>query len=121
MATMKKKYAANTSCPISTVQTLMSGKWKMMIIYLLSQKTRRFNELQRLLNNSISQTILTNQLRELENDGLVYREIYKEIPPRVEYSLTDLGRTFLPVLKNMSDWGRFYKEALKETDIVREE
>jgi DNA-binding HxlR family transcriptional regulator len=87
---------------------LIAGKWKMIILFYLSQKTRRFNELQRLMNNKISQAILTNQLRELENDGLVHREVYKEIPPRVEYSLTDIGQTFIPVLNTLGEWGKTY-------------
>ena len=94
-------------CPIAIVQSLIAGKWKIIILYHLSQQTRRFNELQKLLPN-ISQGILTSQLRELENDGLVHREIYKEVPPRVEYSLTDIGRTFTSVLNAMTEWGYNY-------------
>lgn len=115
MARVIKQPQVDDACPIATVQSLISGKWKMMILYLLSQQTRRFNELQKLLYGKISQTILTNQLRELENDGLVHREIYKEVPPKVEYSLTKLGQTFIPVLHQMSKWGNYYKSVVQQS------
>lgn len=108
MAKISKNPELNNSCPLKAAQSLLSGKWKMIILFYLSSGTRRFNELQRLLHGEISQTILTNQLRELEKDGLVHREIYKEIPPRVEYSLTGIGKTFIPVLKNIGEWGKTY-------------
>ena len=90
----------------------------MIILYYLSQQTRRFNELQRLMNNKISQTILTNQLRELENDGLVHREIYKEIPPRVEYSLSEIGKTFIPVLFTLGNWGKTYLNLIDKKESM---
>jgi DNA-binding HxlR family transcriptional regulator len=90
-------------CPIEVIQKVIGGKWKIMILWALNDGTKRFNELQRLFPN-ITQTMLTKQLRELENDKFVYREIYKEIPPRVEYSLTDTGRDFMPIIHNMYDW-----------------
>lgn len=108
MARILKNPELDSSCPLATAQSLISGKWKIMILFYLSSETRRFNELQRLLHGKISQTILTNQLRELEKDGLVHREIYKEIPPKVEYSLTEIGQTFVPVLKHIGDWGKTY-------------
>ena len=80
----------------------------MILLYHLSNKTMRFNELQKLLSGNISQTILTSQLRELKNDGLVHREVYKEVPPKVEYSLTELGKTFIPILGELGKWGNFY-------------
>lgn len=109
MSKIIKEFNPEEPCPIATVQYLISGKWKLMILYHLSQKTRRFNELQKLLGQSISQTILTNQLRELEDNGLVHREVFKEVPPKVEYSLTDIGKTFVPVLKTLGNWGKTYK------------
>lgn len=116
MARIIKQIDYDQACPIKTVQYLIAGKWKMMILFHLSQKTRRFNELQRLLNNKISQAILTNQLRDLENDGLVYREIYKEVPPKVEYSLTDIGRTFVPVLNTLGNWGKTYMSLREQSE-----
>lgn len=108
MSRIKKQSQLDKSCPIATVQSLIAGKWKMMLLYHLSIKTRRFNELQKLFSGNISQTILTNQLRELEEDGLVHREVYKEVPPKVEYSLTELGKTFIPLLIALGKWGDFY-------------
>jgi DNA-binding HxlR family transcriptional regulator len=90
------------------VQKLIAGKWKLTILWQLSQGTKRFNELQRLLPE-ISQGILTQHLRELESDGLVHREIYKEVPPKVEYSLTEIGQSFIPILQVMCDWGKTYR------------
>jgi len=94
-------------CPVTKAQDIIAGKWKIIILWHLSTKTRRFNELQRLLPN-ISKGILTRQLRELEEDQMVHREVYKEVPPKVEYSLTPLGESFLPILYSMGDWSKKY-------------
>ncbi|GAB6174376.1 helix-turn-helix domain-containing protein [Paradesulfitobacterium aromaticivorans] len=99
------------TCPVAVVQNVISGKWKIVILWQLSQKTRRFNELQKLLPE-ISQGILTQQLRELERDGLVHREVYKEVPPKVEYSLTDIGKSFIPVLEVIAEWADRYMSFL---------
>lgn len=115
MARIIKNSQPNKACPIATVQYLISGKWKMIILFHLSEKTRRFNELQRLCKE-ISQPILTKQLRELEDDGMVHREIYKEVPPRVEYSLTEMGCSFIPVLKTMGEWGKIYINSIEENE-----
>lgn len=92
-------------CPVLQAQDIIAGKWKIVILWHLSIKTRRFNELQRLLPN-ISKGILTRQLRELEEDQMVHREVYKEVPPKVEYSLTPLGQSFIPILDSMGDWSK---------------
>lgn len=92
-------------CPVTQAQNIIAGKWKIIILWHLSIKTRRFNELQRLLPN-ISKGILTRQLRELEDDQMVHREVYKEVPPKVEYSLTPLGQSFIPILNSMGDWSK---------------
>lgn len=92
-------------CPVTQTQNIIAGKWKIIILWHLSIKTRRFNELQRLLPN-ISKGILTRQLRELEDDQMVHREVYKEVPPKVEYSLTPLGHSFIPILNSMGDWSK---------------
>lgn len=94
-------------CPVLVVQNLIAGKWKLPILWQLSQGTKRFNELQRLMPN-ISQAILAHQLRELERDGLVHREVYREIPPKVEYSLTEIGQSFMPVVTVICNWGKDY-------------
>lgn len=104
--------AEKEKCPVIVVQKMIAGKWKLAILWKLYQGTKRFNELQRLLPN-ISQGILTQQLRELERDGLVHREIYKEIPPKVEYSLTETGQSFRPVLQVIQEWGKTYLERNK--------
>ncbi len=89
---------------VSTIQKVLGGKWKIEILYYISLQTRRFGELQRQIGN-ISQSTLTKQLRELEHDGFISRYIYQEIPPKVEYSLTELGKSFVPVLNFMREWG----------------
>jgi len=94
-------------CPVEGALQLIDGKWKGVILYHLMEKTMRFNELRRKLPN-VTQRMLTNQLRELEADGLIHREVYAEVPPRVEYSLTDRGRTLQPVIAALKDWGDRY-------------
>lgn len=90
--------------PMSNLQAVLSGKWKLLILWYIAFYTmQRFGELIRRLDG-ITRSTLTKQLRELENDGFIHREIYKEIPPRVEYTLTDLGRSFIPVLNQMVAW-----------------
>lgn len=103
MVAKKEKYV----CTMVRVQRMVSGKWKLLILWYLLEKTRRFNELRRLMEE-VSQRVLTQQLRDLERDGLVHREIYREIPPKVEYSLTPLGRSLAPLLKWLTDWGHKY-------------
>ena len=96
-----------SECPVNTTLSIIGGKWKVLILYNLSQETRRFNELRRQLPD-ITQRMLTLQLRELEDDGIVHREVYAQVPPKVEYSLTDFGRTLLPVVHAMHQWGTAY-------------
>ncbi|WP_165089818.1 winged helix-turn-helix transcriptional regulator [Neisseria yangbaofengii] len=95
--------------PVVNTLNIIGGKWKVLILYYLSSDTRRFNELQRLLAG-ITQRMLTLQLRELENDGIVHREVYPQIPPKVEYSLTEFGKTLMPVIEAMHVWGGQYAE-----------
>jgi DNA-binding HxlR family transcriptional regulator len=89
---------------VSTLQKILGGKWKIEILYYISLRTRRFGELKRQIG-TITQSTLTKQLRELEADGFISRYIYQEIPPKVEYSLTELGKSFVPVLEHMKRWG----------------
>ncbi|MCC5787970.1 MAG: helix-turn-helix transcriptional regulator [Phycisphaerales bacterium] len=95
------------SCPVETTIRVVGGRWKVLVIHYLLEGDRRFNELQRLLQG-ISPRTLTKQLRELEDDGIVSREAFPEIPPRVVYSLTALGRSLEPVLLAMASWGEGY-------------
>jgi len=94
--------------PMSMLQSVIGGKWKILILWYVSfYKVQRFWELLRRLDG-ITQSTLTKQLRELESDGFLHREIYKEIPPKVEYSLTELGKSFIPVLQTMMAWSETY-------------
>jgi DNA-binding HxlR family transcriptional regulator len=95
-------------CPVETTLGIIGGKWKPLILYYLTQGTRRFNELKRMLPH-VTQQMLTLQLRELERDGIVRRKVYAEVPPKVEYSLTDLGRSLEPILLAMLAWGEDYQ------------
>ena len=94
--------------PMSKLQSVIGGKWKILILwYITFYKVQRFGELMRRLDG-ITQSPLTKQVRELETDGFIHREIYKEIPPKVEYSLTEFGESFIPVLQTMMTWSETY-------------
>ncbi len=95
-------------CPVATAVSLIGGKWKLLIIRNLKNRPWRFNELQRDLEG-ISQKVLTDSLRQMIDDGLVYRNDYHENPPRVDYGLTDFGREMLPIIDALADFGDYYK------------
>lgn len=99
-------------CPVDTAVSLVGGKWKLLIIRNLRMRSWRFNELQRDLEG-ISQKVLTDSLRQMMDDGLVYRHDYQEMPPRVDYSLTELGEKLLPIMDALADFGNYYKSAIK--------
>src|SRR6266852_3741034 len=101
----------NTSncSPVQTTLDVIGGKWKPLILWHLSEKTLRFSELNRSING-ITQKMLTQQLRELEKDGLIARKVYPEVPPKVEYSMTEYGKTLHPVLESMCDWGEKHEK-----------
>jgi len=105
-----KAYDCAAGCPVEATLDLIDGKWKAVILYHLLDDTIRFNELRRRLSKRISQRMLTRQLRELEAAGLIHREVYAEVPPRVEYSLTKLGRSLEPVIRSLWTWGNGYLE-----------
>jgi DNA-binding HxlR family transcriptional regulator len=96
-----------TSCPVEATLDAIGGRWKVLILHELFSGTKRFGELHRSLRG-ITQKMLTQQLREMEKDGLVHREVYTQVPPKVEYSLTGLGQTLRPVLDAMHLWGKKY-------------
>ena len=96
------------ACPVETTLTLISDKWKVLILRDLMPGTKRFGELKKSIG-SVSQKVLTAQLRDMEEKGLVSRHVYAEVPPRVEYSLTELGQSLKPVLDAMWAWGEGYK------------
>ena len=100
-----KSYDCAAGCPVEATLDLIDGKWKAVILYHLLGDTIRFNELGRRLSR-ITQRMLTRQLRELEAAGLIHREVYAEVPPRVEYSLTALGRSLEPVIRSLWTWGQ---------------
>jgi DNA-binding HxlR family transcriptional regulator len=93
------------ACPVTATIALIGGRWKTIILHVLSEHTRRFGEISARIP-SISRKVLTEQLKELEADGLISRKQYKEIPPRVEYSLTELGKSLSPILNEMAVWGK---------------
>lgn len=95
-------------CSVETALDVIGGKWKGIILYHLIGGKKRFNEFRRLYPK-LTQFMLTLQLRELERDGLVHRQVYGEVPPRVEYSLTDYGRTLEPIILAMKAWGETYQ------------
>lgn len=94
-------------CGVEVTLAVMSGKWKGLVLWHLRLKTLRFSQLQRRLR-TVTQKMLTQQLRELEANGLIHRRVYAEVPPRVEYSLTDEGRRVVPILELMCQWGQDY-------------
>lgn len=95
----------HSNCPAELALRVMQGRWKLLVIRELIEGTRRFSDLLRSLEG-VSQKVLTSQLRELEADGVVDRKVYPEVPPRVEYSLTDRGQSLLPVLEQLHAWGQ---------------
>ena len=105
MSTAVKELPA---CPVETTLTLISDKWKVLILRDLMPGTKRFGELKKSIGK-VNQKVLTAQLREMEDSGLLTRTVYAEVPPRVEYSLTELGRSLKPVLDAMWNWGEAYK------------
>lgn len=92
-------------CPVTATLSVIGGKWKPVILFTLSGGMKRFGELKRTMPG-ITQKMLTQQLRELEHDGIIFRQVYAEVPPRVEYSLTETGETLKPILQTMCEWGR---------------
>ena len=105
---MSEKTKELPACPVETTLTLIGNKWKVLIIRDLLTGTKRFGELKKSIG-SVSQKVLTAQLRAMEEDGLVHREVYAEVPPKVEYSLTELGWSLKPILDAMVNWGNNYK------------
>ena len=96
-------------CPVATTVQLIGSKWKLLILRNLFQRPWRFNELKKSLEG-ISQKVLTDSLRSMETDGIITRTVYPEVPPRVEYALTEVGQAMRPTIKAMEDWGRSYKQ-----------
>ena len=100
-------------CPVATTVSLIGSKWKLLIMRNLLVRPWRFNELQKSLDG-ISQKVLTDSLRSMEADGIITRTVYPEVPPRVEYALSELGESMRPIIKSMEAWGANYKQGLEE-------
>ncbi len=105
--------SALPACPVETTLTLIGNKWKVLILRDLLTGKKRFGELKKSIG-SVSQKVLTAQLRDMESHGLVNRKVFAEVPPRVEYSLTELGASLAPVIEAMHQWGQNYKEARRK-------
>ena len=100
------------ACPVATTVQLIGSKWKLLILRNLLQRPWRFNELRKNLEG-ISQKVLTDSLRSMEDDGIITRTVYPDVPPRVEYALSELGESMRPIIKAMEQWGITYKEGRK--------
>ncbi|MEM7134408.1 MAG: helix-turn-helix domain-containing protein [Chloroflexota bacterium] len=110
---LAEKKVSDYSCSVEATLDVIGGKWKGVILYHLLEDMQRFGELQRLIPN-VTRRMLTLSLRELEIDGLVHREVYKQVPPKVEYSLTEYGRTLEPIIRSLRVWGDEYIRRLSE-------
>jgi DNA-binding HxlR family transcriptional regulator len=103
------------TCPVATTVQLIGNKWKLLILRNLIANTQRFNEIRKTIPG-ISQKVLTENLRSMEKDGIITRKAYAEVPPRVEYSLSELGKTMRPIIKAMEIWGTGYQELVNKSD-----
>jgi len=97
-------------CPVTQTMAVIGGKWKPIILFCIRTETKRFSEIKRLIPG-VTQKMLTQQLRELEEHGIIHREIHPVIPPKVEYSLTEYGCTLIPILDNMAEWGKTHNHS----------
>jgi DNA-binding HxlR family transcriptional regulator len=113
LSSLARKRAA-LGCGVQTTLSVIEGHWKLPILFRLLGGTRRFGELRKHLP-AATQRMLTLHLRELERDGLIHREVYREVPPKVEYSLTDFGRSLEPLLRFMSEWGHANRASMVAT------
>ena len=108
---MKTKAELLPECPVATTVQLIGNKWKLLILRNLLARPWRFNELQKSLDG-ISQKVLTDSLRSMEADGIITRTVFPEVPPRVEYALSELGESMRPILEAMETWGKEYKKTV---------
>ena len=113
MTKQEKSFTNIEKCPVETALDVLAGKWKILILWYLRSETKRFNELQKLLPRT-TQKMLIQKLRELEVDGIVHREVYPVVPPKVEYSLTEYGKSLKPILKQLYLWGEVHKEKFNQ-------
>ena len=120
MGDQKVHYNGEDKCPVEVALDMVGGKWKSLIIYYLLPGTMRFNQLRRAMPG-VTQQMLTRQLRELEEDGIVHREVYAQVPPKVEYSLTDSGRKLGPVLEQMGHWACEHRQGRNTKEIAMQQ
>lgn len=106
-----------TKCPAEITLSVIGGRWKVPILYHLFQGVKRFSELQRSMSG-VTQKVLTQQLREMERDRILHREVYAQVPPKVEYSLTDLGKSLKPVIDAMCEWGGMFTTRKQAPDSI---
>ena len=111
----KNSLAEENSCPVHTTMAVISGKWKLLILWQLQDGEKRFGELGRAIKG-ITQAMLSNQLKALENHGIIKRKLYAEVPRKVEYSLTQLGESLLPVIASMEEWGLQFLRSHQATE-----
>ncbi|MBE9078610.1 helix-turn-helix transcriptional regulator [Romeria aff. gracilis LEGE 07310] len=109
------KCVSDYGCSVEAALDVIGGKWKGVVLYHLLEGKRRFGELQRLMPG-VTRRMLTLSLRELEEEGIVHREVYKQVPPKVEYSLTEYGRTLEPIILSLRTWGEIYMQKLKRSE-----
>lgn len=109
---MKNNDEIIDACPVATTVNLIGSKWKLLIMRNLLQRPWRFNELQKSLDG-VSQKVLTDSLRSMEKDGIIIRTVYPEVPPRVEYSLSEIGESMRPIINAMQSWGNDYKSKME--------
>lgn len=112
----QQDYTRVYGCGVEATLDVIGGKWKGVILYHMLNQTRRFNEFRRLLPE-VTQRMLTLQLRELESDGLILRVVYPQVPPKVEYSLTEFGKTLTPMLLLMREWGEKYTSSVTNIEL----
>ncbi|MGL4760800.1 MAG: winged helix-turn-helix transcriptional regulator [Sarcina sp.] len=116
----KRLLEKNYNCHFELTLDIIGGKWKPIIMYYIGkEKVVRYGELKKLIPN-INERMLTRQLRELEEDKLINREVYREVPPRVEYSLTEVGESVIPVLNSLRSWGLSYNDIYKVVKIEKD-
>lgn len=104
-------------CDVATTVQIIGNKWKLLIMRNLLSRPWRFNELRKSLDG-VSQKVLTDSLRQLESDGIILRTVYPEVPPKVEYSLTELGESMRPILSEMENWGKSYKDLYHSSSLM---
>jgi DNA-binding HxlR family transcriptional regulator len=116
-----RTYDCSFGCPVEATLDVIGGKWKGVLLFLLLERKRRFGELRKLLPD-VTQRVLTLQLRELEREGIVKRTVYPEVPPRVEYAISDFGASLKPIILAMRAWGEEYRSArIKPREIAAAE